>query len=628
MRLIKKINIRFRDLRIRNKFILIFVLFIFIPIVILGYLLFTEFTNTLQEKSFELSQQSLTVLNNNVNNYLKKAYDEISPVLNNGDFITEIIKNEKQGSATYFITEGSICDKLHEILQSKTDFFAAYLYLSSGRRYIAQTGNKEISPVYDPLEEEWIENVEKNKWAFSFVPPHKDRQAVLADTNVVSLVIRQEIKTDPDISVENTKNGTERFSFVTPAYFVFNIELGRYFQIFYRQQKDDELMLVDEDKTVLFCNDINKPGQTVYGLISRDIDLNGSGNIIADMQSEKKLISWQYSPFTKLTTIIIKENEDLIKELDKVKILMFVSIFILLAIFAVMLLIVLKIITNPVNKLASAMALIDSNGKGVKVRTDSQDEIGILGSKYNEMLDQIENLMGEIRFSYEKQKELEYGVLEAQINPHFIYNTLNSIKNVALIQKADTVAMAIKSLISLLQSSIRIGENFIPVREELKQLKDYVVLQSIRYLDSFTVSYDVDEEALSCKTIKFLLQSLVENAIYHGIEPKQRLGVIEISIKRQASRIVYCVKDNGVGMDERKLKMLQEDLQNRENKKGYNKVGLKNIDERIKLYFGAQYGISIHSADGEGMLVKVIIPAIEYEKITRDGEDDAKDIDR
>ena len=469
--------------------------------------------------------------------------------------------------------------------------------------------------------EDWIVEIEKNKWAYSIVPLHQDKQEEAADTSAVSLVLRIEIETEPDVSISKT-NQAEGYTFVTPAYFVFNIELDHFISMFYSGQNTDTILITEENGKLLFCNDQNVTNAQFMDLLEQNINLKKDGNTIIEIDNEKKLISWQYSQITQMTSIIFVENDELIEDIDRIFILMLLSVFFLLGIFVIMISIVLKKITNPINKLATAMSAIDADGRGNKVVVNSGDEIGILGSKFNEMLDQIENLLAEIRSSYEKQQQLEYGVLEAQINPHFIYNTLNSIRNIALIQKSDTVAMAIRSLISLLQSSIKIGENFISIKQELEQLKNYIVLQSMRYLDSFTVTYDIDPEVLPCKTIKFLLQSLVENAIYHGIEPKQKQGTIHVSIQSQNSVVVYRVEDNGVGIGEDRLIELRNYLNSKEGIQGYNKVGLKNVDERIKLYFGQQYGITIESRRGEGMVVKLVIPKMLFEENEEAGGED------
>jgi len=228
------------------------------------------------------------------------------------------------------------------------------------------------------------------------------------------------------------------------------------------------------------------------------------------------------------------------------------------------------------------------------------------------MLDRIDQLMAEIHHSMKKQQELEYEVLEAQINPHFIYNTLNGIRSIAILQNHNTIAKAIEALISLLQSSIRIGQNFVSIEEELKQVKNYVELQLIRYLDSFKVIYDVSRDVLRYKTVKFLLQSVVENAIFHGIEGSKTFGVIKISIHKQGENIIYEIWDNGAGMDEKELNDLLLNLKDDKKSRGYNKVGLKNIDQRIRMYFGKEYGISVTSKKGVNTTVRIVIPAIEF----------------
>ena len=223
--------------------------------------------------------------------------------------------------------------------------------------------------------------------------------------------------------------------------------------------------------------------------------------------------------------------------------------------------------------------------------------------------------MKKISDHHQKEKEQERMILEAQINPHFIYNTLNAIRWMATMQHADQIANAVKALINLLKSSIRIGETFISIEDEVKQIEEYISLQQLRYYDSFKVLYDIEEEVKKYKTIKFVLQPIIENAIFHGLNPEEQRGSIVISIKKIADVIQYCVSDNGKGMNENTVnRLLDKSIYSAE----FNGIGLNNVNERIRTYFGKQYGIEIKSALGCGTTVGITIPAILFEEVEQD----------
>jgi two-component system sensor histidine kinase YesM len=176
----------------------------------------------------------------------------------------------------------------------------------------------------------------------------------------------------------------------------------------------------------------------------------------------------------------------------------------------------------------------------------------------------------------------------------------------AVMREEPEIAEMVKSLISLLKSSIQIGKDTITIQEEIEQIKDYAALQRLRYINSFTVEYNVDDALYRCITLKFVLQPIVENSIFHGIDHEEKGGVISIDIRREGDRIVYRIHDNGRGLSEENLNSLMRDPHD-----GGKGIGLNNVNRRIKEYFGEEYGIEIESRLGEGTTVKIIIPYVE-----------------
>jgi two-component system, sensor histidine kinase YesM len=219
--------------------------------------------------------------------------------------------------------------------------------------------------------------------------------------------------------------------------------------------------------------------------------------------------------------------------------------------------------------------------------------------------------MEQIIYEQEAKRKSEFEVLQAQINPHFLYNTLNSAVRMIGIGKSDEVVTTISSLSKLFRISLSKGKTMITVKEELEHVKHYLIIQQIRFKNKFDYEIEAQEEVLSCKTVKLILQPIVENAIQHGIEQMVDLGHIQIKVMREKDQVLFQVIDNGLGMPGERVEQI---LNGKVKSKQGSGVGLRNVHERIQLYFGKEYGIQISSLVEEGTTVTIVIPAVEEEE--------------
>ena len=242
-----------------------------------------------------------------------------------------------------------------------------------------------------------------------------------------------------------------------------------------------------------------------------------------------------------------------------------------------------------------------------------EHELGEIGKGINDLSEDVFTLM-QTRVENEKQKnDLEYKMLQSQINPHFIYNTLNSIKWMATIQGADGISEMTTALAKLLKSISKGTSLLVPIQEEFSLIQDYFTIQSYRYGGTVSMEIKVDDEAiLEYPILKFTLQPLVENAIFHGIEPKGS-GNILIHASFETSDTPnngICIKvtDNGVGMSPEKAKDI---LQTNSDSSAdfFREIGVSNVHKRLQYEFGEQYGITIDSVEGEYTTMAIHIPA-------------------
>lgn len=340
--------------------------------------------------------------------------------------------------------------------------------------------------------------------------------------------------------------------------------------------------------------------------------------------------------------IQITASEDIKKEINYIN---FVIIgMILLSIVTVIILVILinKTIINPVLQLSKFAKQIQSGNLEARTNYTREDEIGMLAFVFNNMAKELKTHIDQIKEKENLKRMLEIEVLQSQINPHFIRNTLNIVKWLAEMTGAVSVAKAIMSIIELINYNYSISDSTVTIREEIKYLEDYIYLQKLRYQNKFVSRIEVDNEILDASILKLILQPIIENSIIHGFEKKTGLGLLTIIGKRVDDKIIFTVSDDGIGMSKDKINRIlnqnqlksnssdfQQDLiENQKdavellyaNKvsqksieiiKNKNKIGLINVIQRIKLNYGPQYGLTIKSKKNVGTTVQIIIPYIK-----------------
>lgn len=256
-------------------------------------------------------------------------------------------------------------------------------------------------------------------------------------------------------------------------------------------------------------------------------------------------------------------------------------------------------ITQPIQLLVSSMKKAEEGDLSISVPVRTKDEIGLLGESFNHMINRINHLIQEVYESEAKKRDAELRALQAQINPHFLYNTLNSIRWMANMHGAESISKAIVSLVRILEFSSQTSVEYITVQQEIQHVKYYESLLKLRYADKFTVDYQISEDALPYYMPKFILQPIVENAVFHGIEPKETAGTMIVSIQPEGQKLSFSITDDGVGMD-------QEGAEHRK----FTGIGIGNVNERLIRYCGNTCGLNIESAPGEGTTVSFSIPLL------------------
>lgn len=268
-----------------------------------------------------------------------------------------------------------------------------------------------------------------------------------------------------------------------------------------------------------------------------------------------------------------------------------------------------KRIINPVNRLARNLRRFGYDDEKVVPYSynTNNDEIYALEKNFNEMVVRINNLIHHINETKDQQRESELIALQAQINPHFLYNTLDAIGWIAKLNNQEKIEKMIIQLAKFYRLCLHRGDKFILVKEEIGIIESYTMLEKMRFPDKFSVSYEISEEIQHYRMLKLILQPLVENAIKHGIGPKRDQSHLIVRGYKQGEDIIFEIEDNGVGFETKKLE--EKRVYTEYSGGGY---GLSNVDSRIKLEYGKEYGISITSEQGAGTIARVRIKAYDY----------------
>ena len=296
--------------------------------------------------------------------------------------------------------------------------------------------------------------------------------------------------------------------------------------------------------------------------------------------------------------------------LNMLKTRLFIVFVILLIIFIVILInsYISFRVTNPIRELEKSVKALEEGNLDADIYMGGSYEVQHLGKSVQDMKFRIKGLMQDIVSEHEEKRKSEFDSLQAQINPHFLYNTLDIIVWQIENEKQSEAVHTVTALARFFRLSLGKGKNIVTVRDEIDHVKNYLMIQHMRFKNKFDYEFDIAEDVLELPSLKLMLQPLVENAIYHGMEFMDGDGMITVKAWRKEDELYLSVADNGLGMTEDKVEMILTGKSTSGNGRGSG-IGVKNVNERIKLYFGEAYGLTIDSEPDEGTTVIIHLPA-------------------
>jgi len=595
-----KLLMKFRNLTLKSKLIISFIGFIVGPLLVLGYFSIKLYSTEMQNTVIKSAVQSNEQVIRNLDTFLGMLARLSEYPVKDEDIKAIMLKDYSTSSSPDYDRYKDF-DTMKYLLNNNiktiSDMIDSVLIYRDGTfEIVGRIPTDYLVMSYRPSKEEWVEKIMKADGGLVIIGIHKDYQQKSGRQYVVSV--------GRSIVDSSTRKSL--------GFIVINVNIADLERLWLDTKLTEKtrFYLVDEKDNVVFSRDKLQNSKNINEVLGIETDFQKASynlyNLMGDnqyvMSSKSKLSNWKV-----VTVVPEKELFSYLSKMFYITVVFTTIISVLSVIIAILL---ATSVTKPLYKLNRNMKLIGKGNFDIEIDKYT-GEVGEIGNTVQIMSEEIKRLINKIYCEEEEKRISEMIALQAQINPHFLYNTLNIIKWMANMQGASSIENAISSLSAIFAFTARIKGDFITIEEEVKFIKDYIAILNLRYYNTFSVSYEIDEEVLKYKTLKFVLQPVIENAIFHGIEGTERKGLVKLSIYSKNQKVYFIVEDNGKGISNVKLsKIFEEDSEITRNK--LNSIGIPNIQKRLKLHFGEGngYGIDIKSIGEKGTTVSIVIPAI------------------
>lgn len=579
---VKRIKRIFSNSLSSVQFVLTFWISVFAlaAMVTVAIVMFLKFSNTLTANvvtnSAQVVDQVAIALNSYINNTIDVS-DRIVSDLNN-----------------YFYTDKqSVVNTLETAYKLRDDILTMTVFDGEGEVVAAAPQGLEVKDNIDITQQDWYKASLESLTPFTFSPPHVQNVYKGKYNWVVTLSRKLNLynKEVPGSSVftmdMNFSSIEENCSSVTIGSRGYVFILDENDNIIYHPQQQMIYSSIKEEDIGFIGG--KEDGEYVHAESSRVVVIRSLAH------TNWKLVGISYLEDAAVT------QAELVAFLAK--------LFAIAVVLVIMIAVVMsRRISKPLVRLTETMDKVEQGDLTVHSTEDSFYEVSRLRHSFNHMIDRINELLERIKSEEQELRKSELKALQAQINPHFLYNTLGSILWMCERGDGKGAVVMVQALANLFRISISKGNEMITIKDELQHAESYLIIQKIRYKDQFEYSIEADGSVMGCKSLKIILQPMIENSIYHGIDRMVDKGEIKIRVKDCGDTILMQVIDNGLGMPDEVLKSILES----ESSNSYG-IGVKNVHHRIQIYFGREYGLSFESEPDEGTTVSIRIPKIKGE---------------
>ncbi|MEK5438217.1 MULTISPECIES: cache domain-containing sensor histidine kinase [Paenibacillus] len=572
-------------MKLRRKILFAIILLVFIPVILMGIVTYVNFSNAMEKKSSNFYWVSLL----ETDRKLKFALSEISSISNSA--ITQPVIQQSLKQSNFVLTYDRK-QELNNLLINHPMITSFSLY-SKDRllyQYNAPMSFEEMK------KQSWFHTMESAEGRPVWSGPGENGSALSGHPVLVQARVIKDYYSLEDI-----------------GYLVVNVKPDLLDQIFWEAAtlKKGDILLVNKLGNIVFNKSGEHIGQrTEFPFLENDY-AKEQNYYIDNYQGEKSLITflpshnkdWYLAAITPMNlisseSISIRNIAIILSTVSLLSAILFDRYFVRRLVYS---------INSAVNGMKRVKQGIFTP---ITTRYRADDESDFLIDGFNRMSTQINELIVQVQTEQGRKKEAEMKALMAQINPHFIYNSLESINSMAVLQGNKDISKMVISLGKLLRISISQNQELIPLQMEFEHVRHYLDIQKFRFEDEFSYIINLPEGLRTFMTQKLIVQPIVENALYHAIEPMEDPGIIEITAYEMGTDMIIIVKDNGPGFDLAKMMNLWDNVGGGQKKYSDSGVGLKNVHERLNIRFGSPYGLLVCSSPGFGSTIRIRIPKI------------------
>lgn len=547
-------------------------------------------SQTIYENSNNYTSQIVRQVNYDIDAYIDYMENISSVMAKSGD-ISLYLFEEEQSEEDIEEERERILTQFNTIMESREDIYNVAAVAENGR-YIMNRGEEDLTPYIDIRKLDWYQAAMESPTGIDVSSSHV-QNAIKSSYKWVTTLSR--------VLVNNRTGAKEGLFFIDLNYSAIsdlcnNNTIGNKGYIF----------VLDDKGNVIY----HPKQQLMYGGLHtehiEEIMACEKDSLTVRDGTERKLYTLSRSQKTGWTVVGAAYTSELLKNNKQARMLYILAAAILiLAVFAISS-ILSREITKPLRRLSESMSRVEK-GEFDRANVDvtMENEIGSLGKSYNLMTERIHTLMEENVYEQKQKRKSELKALQAQINPHFLYNTLDSIIWMSEAGQSDEVVEMTSALAKLLRQSISNDHEQVELGQEMEYVKNYLTIQKMRYQDKLEYTIEVDPQVRHVMIVKLVLQPIVENAIYHGIKYKGSKGTLRIRAFAESEDVCIVIEDNGIGMDDTALNIIFDETQKIHKQNG---VGVPNVQKRLKLYYGDKYGITYESKVGIGTRATIRIP--------------------
>ncbi|WP_342561749.1 sensor histidine kinase [Paenibacillus sp. FSL R7-0345] len=547
--------------------------------VIVAFMLYNKFAKTAEENANLNMQQIIEQVNYNLELYVKGMSNIFDTA-------------EKQITTSAAIDSPLLYERMDTLMSSREDLVSVAVFTPQGQ-YVLGTPGQSMRLNTQLQSQSWFTSAQKTP-DISYSAPHIQNLFKGKYTWVVSISKRIEYKQDGEL-----KSGILLidFNFRTIDQLSRQVKLG----------KRGYAYILDPLGNIVY----HPQQQLIYaGLKYENVEPvleYAYRSYLDESTGEKRFITVRTVEETGWKIVGVAYYDEIVTtKRDLNQFLIWFLAVVILCVIAVSVFLS-WLIASPIRKLERTVKQVGDGDLNTPINVSGAYEVEQLSRRFNLMLQRIRQLMDQIIYEQETKRKGELEVLQSQINPHFLYNTLNSVVRLAERGKNDEVITMIQSLSKFFRISLSKGNNIITVQEELDHIRHYLVIQSFRFKNKFRFEIKAQDEVLPLQTIKLILQPIVENALYHGIEMSPDEGMVLITAELADDLIVIKISDNGIGMSRETLNTI---LSGGGKSGSGSGVGVRNVNERIGLYYGREFGLTFESELEEGTEVTIIFPAV------------------